>query len=73
MTVILSTDHRKDGVWSNGRTTVTGKYIYSGKTDTCIVWLNTVDPKTGIRRVIRDIKGPVPEWGDYKLTTEATE
>lgn len=55
-----------DGVWINGKRTITGKWIYDWASDSFSIYLNSRDSITGEYRRMR-IKGDSPEWGNWKL------
>ena len=58
----------KNGTWTNGKRTVTGKWAYMWQSERFVVELNSVDRITGMRRRLV-LAGDRPEWGNWKLVT----
>lgn len=52
--------------WTNGKTTISGRWYYDWSSDKYFIRLDTKDPVTDKnRRVISG--GETPEWGNWKL------
>lgn len=62
----------EDGIWVNGKKTVTGKWCYNWGSDTFTIRLNSKDSITGESKCFR-VTGDTPEWGNWKLQRKEKE
>lgn len=53
-------------VWTNGKKSITGNWIYYRHNDRFFISLDSKDPITGRRRELA-VAGDHPEWGKWKL------
>ncbi len=59
-------DPTKPGTWTNGKRTVTGRWIYVWASQRFVIWLDSRDRVTGANRRIVTAND-TPEWGNWKL------
>lgn len=57
----------RDGVWTNGKRRLTGRWEYNRASDTFIILLNGRDRITGEHRRLTLRGEETPEWGNWKL------
>jgi hypothetical protein len=59
----------RDGKWTNGKETETGRWVYNWAADNFTISLDSRDPITGRPRTFI-VYGDSPEWGKWKLVRE---
>lgn len=61
----------RTAAWFNGKTYLYGWFEYHWRSDNFTVVLDSIDDVTGQRRTIRGLYGDSPEWGNWKMVTDA--